>query len=515
MSLNEVSKNLRGRCSAAGLRCGQGCERFACELGEKAHFLGDDLVHDFPVDIRQPEIAPGVAIRQLLVIKAQQPQDRGVQIMHMHGFLGGGESEFIRRAVNVAALHSAARHPHREAVVVMIAAIDLALVRSGCRQLDRGRSAELSTPDDERIFEHPALLQVLQERADRLIALLREAAMIFLDVIMAVPWLARPVPDLHEPHATLDEAPRDEHLPALHAGAVEIADVLGLAANIECVRRIHLHAIRQFEGLHAGFELRVVLTAILVLVIEVLEKIKLSALLLGSDIRVPNILDQLIEFGVLRIDVRALIHTGQEPALPVLRFLDGIAAGAHGDEAGHVLVLASQSIRDPRTHARADHARLAAIHQKQRWLVIRHVRLHGADHANVIDRFRRLRKKLAYFDPAAAIFLKRKRRAKRRAGLALRVQVHRQFLAVIFRELRLRIECIHMRGAAIHEEMNHPFRLAGKLRRLRQERIQIRRIRGADPERLPKHAAQRQPAHPHSAAAKKIAAGEELVVEAR
>ena len=47
--------------------------------------------------------------------------------------------------------------------------------------------------------------------------------------------------------------------------------------------------------------------------------------------------------------------------LPVLRFLNGIAAGAHDDEAWQVLVFAAQAIGHPRSHGGADHAGLAGF----------------------------------------------------------------------------------------------------------------------------------------------------------
>ena len=52
--------------------------------------------------------------------------------------------------------------------------------------------------------------------------------MIFLEIIMVIPRLARSVPDLHEAHPALDEATCDEHLATLQGVAVEIANVLRL-----------------------------------------------------------------------------------------------------------------------------------------------------------------------------------------------------------------------------------------------------------------------------------------------
>ena len=57
---------------------------------------------------------------------------------------------------------------------------------------------------------------------------LRQLAVADFEVVVAVPRLALAVPDLHEPHAALDQPPGDQHLPRLHAGAVHVADRLRL-----------------------------------------------------------------------------------------------------------------------------------------------------------------------------------------------------------------------------------------------------------------------------------------------
>ena len=66
-------------------------------------------------------------------------------------------------------------------------------------------------------------------------------------------------PDLHEPHAALDQAPRDQQLPALRRVAVERADILRLLRQIECVGRLDLHPVRHLERLDARLELWVLL----------------------------------------------------------------------------------------------------------------------------------------------------------------------------------------------------------------------------------------------------------------
>ena len=72
-------------------------------------------------------------------------------------FVDGGAAEFVGLADADAALDAAAGHPHREAVGVVVAA--------GALGVFGGRlAAELAAPDDERLVEQPALLQILEQR---------------------------------------------------------------------------------------------------------------------------------------------------------------------------------------------------------------------------------------------------------------------------------------------------------------------------------------------------------------
>src|SRR5262245_21437856 len=110
--------------------------------------------------------------------------------MHVHTIDFGAEAEWVSRAVDVAPLDAATGEPGGEAPMIVIAAVDAASVRSGSRQVHRGRAAEFASPDDERVVEHAALLEILEQGADRLVALPSEAAMIDFDVVVIVPRLS-------------------------------------------------------------------------------------------------------------------------------------------------------------------------------------------------------------------------------------------------------------------------------------------------------------------------------------
>ena len=73
----------------------------------------ENRLHHLPMHIGQPEVAPGVAVRQLRVVEAEQVQDRRVQIMHVDLLLDGLVAELVGGAINRAALDAAAGQPAR------------------------------------------------------------------------------------------------------------------------------------------------------------------------------------------------------------------------------------------------------------------------------------------------------------------------------------------------------------------------------------------------------------------
>src|SRR6202035_617153 len=115
---------------------------------------------------------------------------------------------------------------------------------------------------------------------------------------------------------------------------------------------------------------------------------------------------------MLAVNISALIYTGQKSRLPVLRFLQWITARTHGHEPRQVLVLGSESISDPRADAGTNEPCLARVHEQEGWLVIGHIGVHGANHANVIDVLGRVGKQFADFQTALAKLLEFERRWK-------------------------------------------------------------------------------------------------------
>src|SRR5258708_6239694 len=98
--------------------------------------------------------------RQFGVVEAQEAEQGGVEIVDVDGVFNRLEPEFVGSAVDVAALYAAPSQPHREAVMIMVPAVDFAGVSSGRGQLDGRSAAEFPAPNDQRFIEHAALLQI-------------------------------------------------------------------------------------------------------------------------------------------------------------------------------------------------------------------------------------------------------------------------------------------------------------------------------------------------------------------
>jgi hypothetical protein len=100
-----------------------------------------------------------------------------------------------------------------------------------------------------------------------------------MNVIVIVPGLPCAMPKLDVANTSFEQAASDESLPPMHARTVHRANRRGLTADIERVRCFHLHSIRQFERLDARFQPRVIDSAPLMFIIELVQKIELLSLL--------------------------------------------------------------------------------------------------------------------------------------------------------------------------------------------------------------------------------------------
>src|SRR5262249_8526112 len=137
------------------------------------------------------------AVGQALVVDAEGVEDGGVQIVDVDGIGGQVVAVLVGRAVGNARFEAAAGQPDGEAARMVIAA-----ERAGQVALPEGGAAELAAPDDERVVEQTAALEIEDERGAGLVGGHALAAQVVHDIAMRVPAAME---ELHEADAALDQ----------------------------------------------------------------------------------------------------------------------------------------------------------------------------------------------------------------------------------------------------------------------------------------------------------------------
>ena len=108
--------------------------------------------------IGEAEIATGMTEGEAFVIKAEQVEDRGVHVVHVHLVGDGVLPKLVGLAEAEAGFHTRTGEPLGEAAGVVIAA--------GAVALRVGRATKLAAPPDEGVFEQAALFEILQQSGD-------------------------------------------------------------------------------------------------------------------------------------------------------------------------------------------------------------------------------------------------------------------------------------------------------------------------------------------------------------
>ena len=129
--------------------------------------------------------------------------------------------------------------------------------------LGHRRAAELAAPDDQRLVEQAAALQVLEQAGDRLVHRAAGLGVVRLDVAVGVPLAAGAAVELDEADAPLDQPAGQQAEPAGGLGrrvvqAVEGAGLGGLARQVDGLGGLGLHAEGQLVAADPGVELGLV-----------------------------------------------------------------------------------------------------------------------------------------------------------------------------------------------------------------------------------------------------------------
>src|SRR5207247_134633 len=132
-----------------------------------------------------------------VVVDAQRAADRGHEVEGGDRPFDDGGGLGVGAADDLAAADAGARHHAAPRTRIVIAA------RLGAAGVDPWRAAELAHPDDQRVVEQPAVLQILDQAAHGRIDLAGELADAFEVVLVRVPAAEG---DLDELDAGLDQA---------------------------------------------------------------------------------------------------------------------------------------------------------------------------------------------------------------------------------------------------------------------------------------------------------------------
>src|SRR5437868_6018485 len=103
-----------------------------------------------------------------------------MEVVDGDGVFGDVVADLVGGAIGQAGAEAAAGHPAGEGALVVVAA-------AGAEALSEGGPAELGRPDDQRVVEQTAGLQVLEQSGEGPVEARRLAAVVVGEVLVGVP----------------------------------------------------------------------------------------------------------------------------------------------------------------------------------------------------------------------------------------------------------------------------------------------------------------------------------------
>ena len=265
---------------------------------------------------------------------------------------------------------------------------------------DHRGATELAAPDDEGFIEQPALFEVLDEGGGGLVGGAAIAFEIADDIGMGVPAL---VVDVDEANAAFDH-PSGEETGAGEVGfggiaAVEVEGFFGLGLEIHEVGSGGLEAIGHFVAGDAGLDFGITRDSELSAVqrFDEVEGIALEGIV--DSIGVGEVKDGI----ALVAEANAGVNGREEAAGPVGGAAADAGAGGHDHECGKVLGFAAEAVDGPGTEAGTARLSEAGVEEDLGGRVIELVGFDGANDADVVDDFGKVREGLGEFGAGLAM----------------------------------------------------------------------------------------------------------------
>ena len=353
-------------------------------------------------DVGEAEVAAGVAVGQLLVVDAEQGEHRGVHVVDVHRVFRGVVAVVVGAAVAEATADAAASHPHREAFGVVIAAV--------VGRLGHRRAAKLAAPQQQRVVEQPATLEVREQPGDRLVDLRGFFSMALPQIRMLIPLhLGVAVGHLDKPHPRLGKPPCQQALPAEVVGhriadAIEGQRLGGLAREVLNLRQLCLHTKGKLETLQLGLHQWLGCCARASLAASLSKRVKhldLPPLHIRREPWVSDVFHRCFARRPRRHPHRhPLALRRQEGGPPVVHAPMG-ERRADGEKAWQVFILGAQAVVHPGPHPRPHKGVAAGVELQRRPAVGGIGAMHAMQETDVVDMPGHMREELA--DRAAAL----------------------------------------------------------------------------------------------------------------
>ena len=123
---------------------------------------------------------PAVEVRKPVGVEAELLQDRRMQVFDVEAVFDGVAPQVVGLADAGSSLDSAAGHPHREAISVVITPGALGVFSGGL-------AAKLASPNDQGLVKQARRLQVFEQAGDRLVGVAGVLGVVLHQVGMSIP----------------------------------------------------------------------------------------------------------------------------------------------------------------------------------------------------------------------------------------------------------------------------------------------------------------------------------------
>ena len=118
------------------------------------------------------------------MVDAKLVQDGRLDVVHMNWIFDRSESKLIRFSDRLTGADPSTRHPHGKGLRVMVTT---ELSSEGCTGFDHGGSPEFSAPDNQGVFQHASLFQILDQSCTCLVCLFALLFDSIFDIAVMIP----------------------------------------------------------------------------------------------------------------------------------------------------------------------------------------------------------------------------------------------------------------------------------------------------------------------------------------